>query len=210
MFALSTRADAEQFAFKPERGGLHLGFAGATVGGSDIAASDRERVPIGGLSAGGFFSVNVLHAANVFVGVQTELAYVPRGADIELEGMYRGGSQTTYLDFPILLRVSSERLGVARVHGVVGPVLSLLLSSKQISGDGSESDVRASTRSWDLGFTGGVEVSFPLNSRVEVGVEARYVHGFLTIASTQDAEILNRSVLVNLGVSILLGERAEQ
>lgn len=185
--------------------GAWVTLARTTYGGQFVEDSPAERIPVLGFAAGAFARLQLARAGDVGLGLQPEIGYVPRAADVELDGVYQGNMRTSYLDLPILARVEAPALGPASFYAVAGPTLSFLLRATSESGMGNVSDTRDSSSKLDLGLAAGLGVAVEVGSGVAVSLETRYVHGFLTIDESGEAEFENRAILFSLGVAARFG-----
>lgn len=188
--------------------GASLAMVRTTHGGSTIDASMAERVPVLGLAAGVFARLELARWNGVLIGVQPELSYAPRGADVEIDGVYQGNLRSRYLEAPILVRLESPPLGPAAFYVVAGPAPGFLLSAESESGLGVVADVKAVTSKLDLGLAAGAGAVVTIVPRIALSVEARYTHGLATVDDTGEFEIENRALCLSVGVAARFGPRA--
>jgi opacity protein-like surface antigen len=184
--------------------GASLSLARTTNGGSSVEASMAERIPVLHVAVGGFVRLELARWNGLGFGVQPELGYVPRGADIEL-GVSQGNIRSRYLELPILGRIESPPLGPVTLYAVAGPALSYLLSAESKSGTGVVSDTRDVTSKLDFGLAAGAGASVAVTPRWVLGFEGRYTHGFVTLDNTGEFDVENRAIYFSLGVSARFG-----
>jgi opacity protein-like surface antigen len=184
--------------------GASLSLARTTNGGSSVESSMAERIPVLHVGAGGFVRLELARWNGVGFGVQPELGYVPRGADIEL-GTSQGNIRSRHLELPILGRIESPPLGPVTLYAVAGPALSFLLSAESKSGTGVISDTTDVTSKLDFGLAAGAGVSVAVTPRLVLGFESRYTHGFLTLDNTGEFDVENRAIYFSLVVAARFG-----
>lgn len=185
--------------------GVRLSLARTTFVGQSVEESPADRVPIHGFAPGAFARLELARPSGVGLGLQVELGYGPRGADVELDGAPQGGARVNYLDLPILARIEAPALGPVTFHAVAGPTLSYLLVAETESGTGRVVDVTEDTSKLDVALAAGLGASIAITPRVGLGLETRYVHGFLTTSGSGEVEFLNRALLFSLGVEVRFG-----
>lgn len=185
--------------------GAWLSMARTTYGGQFIEESPAERIPILGFAAGAFARLEFARPGGVGLGLQPELGYAPRGADVELDGEYQGNAQASYLELPILARIESPMVGPAAFYAIAGPTLSFLLGAESESGTGNVADTTDTTSTLDLGLTAGVGASVVITPRIALSLETRYVQGMLTTDDSGEVEFLNRALFFSLGVGVRFG-----
>lgn len=205
LLCVPVAAQAQEEPSVLREAGALVSIARTTYGGQFIEDSPAERIPVQGFAAGVFARLEFARPGGIGLGLQPELGYGPRAADVELDGNYEGNVRTNYLELPVLARVEAPALGPAALYVVTGPTLSFLLRAKSESGTGNISDTRSTTSKLDIGLAAGLGASVAVGSRMAVSLEARYVHGFLTTADSGESEILNRAIFFSLGVSAKFG-----
>lgn len=188
--------------------GASLALARTTNGGATVEASVAERIPVMGLAAGVFAHLELARWNGVGIGVQPELSYAPRGADVEIDGVYQGNLRFRYLEAPILVRLESPPLGPAAFFVVAGPAPGFLLTAESESVRGVVADVKDVTSKLDLGLAAGAGAVVTIVPRVALSVEARYTHGLTTLDHTGEFEIENRAIFLSVGVAARFGASA--
>jgi hypothetical protein len=173
--------------------------------GEFIENSPAERIPILGFGAAIFARLEFVRLGGFGFGIEPELGYSPRGADVELGGAFIGNARASYLELPILARVESPTIGPIALHAAIGPVLGLLLKAEAGNMNGDVSDATDSTSKLDIAFAAGVGATVTVTPRIAVSLDTRYVHGFRTVDDTGESEIVNRAILFSLGVSARFG-----
>ncbi len=130
-----------------------------------------------GLAAG----LALSHPLSPSLFFQPELLYSMKGAS------YSSGTSTArfkldYFEVPLLFGLNIQTTGQTRPFVMVGPTVGLMVSCnlEETSGGVTQSasckDLGGSTRSADLGFTGGAGIEFPLSS-MKLNLSARYTLG---------------------------------
>lgn len=185
--------------------GVRISMARTTLGGRSIDESPAVRLPIYGVAASVFAHMELFRWNGIGLGIQPELLYSGRGADVELDGAYVGNFRSSYLEAPLLARIEAPMLGPTVFYVVAGPTFNLLLSAKSETGNGTVSDDKEVTSAFDIGLATGVGAAFTLLSRFGLSFEARYEHGFMTIDTNGEADIRNRAVFFTFGISTRFG-----
>jgi opacity protein-like surface antigen len=146
------------------------------------------------------------------LGVQPELLFVRRGAEGELDGRIVAVWQLSYLEFPVLGRVSFPLFGSISPYIVAGPRFGLLLSAKTTDINGYVQDSSDSTNTFDFGFSAGTGAVFQVGSRVMLSLEARYDQSLMNRIKLSGDEVTNdqrhRAFFLLLGVSMGIGDAA--
>lgn len=174
-------------------------------GGQFTEETSAERLPVLGFGAGIFARLELARPGGVGLGLQPELGYAPRGADVELDGMSLGNTRASYVELPILARLESPEVGTVAFYAVAGPTLSILLRAEATSFTGFVSDTTDDTSTLDLGLTAGVGASVAITPRIALSLEARYVHGALSTDDSGQNELLNRALFFSLGAGFRPG-----
>lgn len=185
--------------------GVRLSVARTSFAGQFVDESPADRVPILGFAPGLLARLEFVRPGGVGIGLQPELGYGPRGADVELDGEYQGNARVSYLELPILARIESPGLGPVTFHVTAGPTLSFLLAAETESGTGNVADVTEDTSNLDVALAAGLGASIVVTPRIGLSLETRYVHGFLTTSGSGEVEFLNRALLFSLGVEVRFG-----
>lgn len=190
--------------------GARVSIARMTLGGQFIEDSPAVRLPVHGIAAGIFAHLELFRWNEIKIGVQSELLYSPRGAETELGGLSLGEFRTRYLELPLLARIESLMLGPAAFYAAVGPTFNLLLTAESHDSDGTVSDQKEGVSKVDVGLATGVGTAIALSSRLNLTLEARYEHGFLTTDPEGEVEIQNRAILFTLGIGARFGADAPE
>jgi outer membrane protein with beta-barrel domain len=174
----------------PQSSGHSQGFGiGAKVGPlfsslNDPAYSNRTGL-IGGLWFGG--------NRNGVVGVMGELLYAKKGANLTNAST---NVDLYYLEIPVLLRINigSGSASGARVYGLVGPSVDVLLKGKQ-----NDIDVKDNYESVDVGLKFGIGVEY-----LRMLIEAQENIGLRNVLKVGDAggvtEVKNKTFAILVGV----------
>jgi hypothetical protein len=149
--------------------------------------------------------------AGVFVNVpiggmfrfQPEVSYVGQGSKVNgnfISNPLNKGSYEldySYIAVPIMFQLQTN--GGFFVEA--GPQIAFLVRAKEDQQSGNDPDVKDKLRTTDFGAAAGIGYL----SRIGLGVNARYVHGFSNVynndnapASVKNAEISNRGVQIGL------------
>lgn len=205
-----TRAWADNDCLQIREVGAHLSLVRTNVGGRFIAESPASRTPIYGAALGGFAYFQLFQVNAGDAGVQLGLSYAPRGADTSLDGVPLSSFQSSYLEFPVLIRFNSHAFGATRVYALGGAVPGVLLAATQTNAEGDELDREEDTSRLDIGIAAGVGTQVSLSSRFAISLEFRYVHGLTNITDSNDSEILNRAMFFTFGAGASFGDRGSQ
>jgi hypothetical protein len=196
---LTAHAERESTVFR--EAGVWLGAARTTYDGQFIEDSPAVRIPVVGFAAGAFARLRFGRWHGLRLGLQPEVMYSPRGADVELRGVYIGNFRASYLEIPILARVESRAFGPATLYVVAGPAASILLDAESGDMNGSSSDATETTSTLDMVLAAGVGATVAIGPRVGLSLETRYAHGFLTTDDSGEVEIENRALFLSLGLA---------
>lgn len=200
---LAARADDGPDIFRAV--GVRLSVARTTFAGKSVDESPAERLPIHGFAPGLFARLELARPGGVGIGLQAELGYGPRGAEVEFEGVYQGDTRVSYLELPMLARLETPALGPVTFHVIAGPTLSFLLAAESKSGTGIVTDVTDTATNLDVALAAGLGASIAISPRIGLSLETRYVHGFRTINDSGEVEFLNRALMFSLGVEVRFG-----
>lgn len=206
----STAAYADREHSVTLEAGARLSIVRTTLGGQAIEESSAQRIPIYGIAAGVFAHLELLRWNDIGIGIQPEVIYSPRGAETELGGLSLGEFRTRYVEVPLLARIESPMLGPAAFYAAVGPTFNLLLTAESHDSDGTVSDEKEGVSEVDVGLATGVGAAITLSSRLNLTLEARYEHGFLTTDPEGEAEIQNRAILFTVGIGARFGADAPE
>lgn len=201
---ISITANADEDRGVLQKAGARVSLARTTYGGEFIENSPAKRIPVLGFGAAIFAHLEFVRLGGVGFGLEPELGYTPRGADVELGGMFIGDARAGYLELPILARVESPAVGPVALQAAAGPVLGLLLKAEAGNMNGEVSDASDGTSTLDVALAAGAGATVAVTSRVAVNLETRYVHGLLTTDDTGEVEVQNRAIYFSLGVSFRL------
>jgi hypothetical protein len=187
--------------------GLKAGASVATLHPEASQISGEPLEPRAGLTAGAF-AVFPLQSR---LAIQLEALFTDKGGTQAvpdptiLRGVLLDRLRFHYLDVPVLLRVSGPQAGSARLHGFIGPTLSVRLGAKyesalSASGSwGTEYDIAQDTRRFDAGLTVGGGAEFG----PRLVLDARYTLGLADVLEEQlGTPVTNRGFLVTVGVRI--------
>ena len=189
---------------------LHI----ALKGGLDAAVLDHEfrenRYDFSG-GATGYFQGSV--SDKFSLAGQMDVLYVPRGANVVVEGEKQGEFRHRYIDLMAAVRPGMQ-LGPMSIYLLLGGELNLLVSATLVDGTGSQQDITSDLRRIDVALLGGAGVGLHL-PRQNLGpfhldtvfLEARHDIGLLdTFHNTSDFK--NRTSSIMLGLSFVVGGSA--
>ncbi len=149
--------------------------------------------------------------AGIFVNIpiggmfrlQPEVSYVGQGSKVNgnfISNPLNKGSYEldySYIAVPIMFQLQTN--GGFFVEA--GPQIAFLVRAKEDQQSGNDPDVKDKLRTTDFGAAAGIGYL----SRIGLGINARYVHGFSNVynndnapASVKNAEISNRGVQIGL------------
>jgi hypothetical protein len=181
----------------------------ATLGGADANTPGWRT----GLHGSAFVELPI----SSFAAIRSGIGWVQKGIEDRIDSDLTGRIELSYVQIPLLARVTiPSEVGVA-AHGLIGPVLSLksgcqvVLESQQGQTTSVECDspllqggvpITAS----DLGFLVGGGVTLAPRSRIGVILQVAYELGLSSIDdSGLGFNTKNRAVLFSTGVTISLG-----
>jgi opacity protein-like surface antigen len=199
-----------------DRQTLELG-ARATYGqvtlfrGSDIQSNTTLEYRNG--FAFGISARRALHrAARMHFGVESDLLFVRRGAEVESAGVIINTFQLSYLEIPVLGRALLPLSGPVEPYIVAGPRFGLLLSSESIDFNGNVRDESDATHTFDFGFSAGAGAAVQVGSRTTLTIEGRYDQSLMNRIDFHSEEVTNdqrhRAFFLLLGVSMGIGGAA--
>ncbi len=178
--------------------GLKVGYISSTLTGDDVV--DAERRP--GYAAGAFINLGL---SPLPLSVQVEALYVLKGADGE--DVEEGTTITqelkfTYLEIPVLAKLTVLALPGLKLQVFGGPSFGFLLSAKakQTSGSSTvEIDIKDDVKSTDLGLVVGVALGI---SRVHFDV--RFITSMSTLddSGVDEDDIKNSVLMATAGISL--------
>jgi opacity protein-like surface antigen len=152
-------------------------------------------------------SVDLVH-----LGAQADLLFVRRGAEVESAGAIINTFQLSYVELPVLGRVSLGLAGPVSPYVVVGPRFGLLLSAESIDVNGNVRDESDGTNTVDVGFSAGAGALIYVGSRMMLTIEGRYDQSLMNRLDFDGGEVTNdqrhRAFFLMLGVSMGLGSAA--
>lgn len=189
---------------------LHI----ALKGGLNAAVLDHEfrenRYDFSGGVTGYFRSSN---SDRLSLAGQIELLYVPRGANVVVEGEKQGEFRHRYVDLVAAVRPGMQ-FGSMSIYLLLGGELNLLVSATVVDGTGSQQDITGDLHQIDVALLGGAGVGLYL-PRQNLGpfhldtvfLEARHDIGLLdTFHNTSGFK--NRTSSIMLGLSFVVGGSA--
>lgn len=142
-----------------------------------------------------------------------DFLYVPRGANVVVEGEKQGEFRNRYIDLAVAIRPGMQ-LGPMSIYLLLGGELNLLVSATMVDGTGSQQDITSDLHQIDVALLGGAGVGLHL-PRQNLGpfhldtvfLEARHDTGLLdTFHNTSGFK--NRTSSIVLGLSFVVGGSA--
>jgi hypothetical protein len=183
--------------------GVKAGLNFATVGGSSVNFTPSMTTQY----AIGFF--DEFHLPGGF-SIDPEVYYSVKGFNEEMSSSFFGetfnisATQTSgYLDIPILVKYYLPESRV-KLNIYAGPSIGFLLNAKVTAnqnGSSTETDIKDSTSSTDVGLVVGAGIILSVGS-VDVPVEIRYDFGLSTLDQSGQTNVYNRVVSLLIGVSL--------
>lgn len=141
-----------------------------------------------GVVAGGFVTLSLLPG----IAIQPELIYSEKGITVSSPGDPDWDVRLSYLDLPILLRLSSGVPG-AKFYALVGPSINLKVHSKEeLRGILSGLDDDLARFEYAAVVAVGVEVGRLL-------AEARWTEGLRSVGTVRDQDYRNRGYALMAG-----------
>ncbi|MCY7410575.1 MAG: PorT family protein [Chitinophagales bacterium] len=187
----------------------HISIGPAVGAGISMVSNNQEGVDVNPQfmwNAGGTF----VYSTKTHLGFGADLKYSAEGynkittpliitdADIHLN----------YLRIPVrLLYFFGEYGDHFRPKVFLGLTPGILLSAKADDGI-TETDIKDSINSFDLGLHGGVGINFRLKEGIWLNTDISYYHGFLDIQSAEaNNSLLNSNLVVDVGVAFGIGSK---
>ena len=173
-------------------GGLTLGFVGglnfANVAG-DSVEDNTTKLCLGG---GGFLDIPL----SDLISIQPQVLFMMKG--FEFENWDEAGVRMSYIDIPVLARVSIPMAGPVTPCLFAGPYLAFNLSAESYFND-VKYDLKDEVKSTDYGLVigGGFDYNLLVGQLI---LDARYVLGLTSIDDTSDADDVK-----NTGIMIMAG-----
>jgi len=175
-------------------GGLTFGFKGginlANVTGDDVE-NNETKLCFGG---GAFLNIPAIG----LLSVQPELLFMMKGMEFTSGSFDDAGVRMSYIDIPILAKVSIPVPGAFSPNVFVGPSVGFNTSAEAYIGSDDE-DIKDQIKSTDFGlvFGGGFDYNLLVG---QLTLDARYVLGLTSIDDTNDADDVK-----NTGIVIMAG-----
>jgi len=173
LFAFSSLASAQGLTGYGLKAGLNLANISEDWS-DDWKGVDRKMKT--GFCVGGFITYSI----NEMFAIQPEVLYTMKGAKWEWadEG-WQDEEKLTYLEIPVLAKVTIPTQGSIAPNLFVGPALAILLSAKYYEEWDSESeeyDIKDDMKSTDFGLVlgAGVEIGMPHSA---ITIDGRYTLG---------------------------------
>jgi len=171
LFALTSMASAQGLTGYGLKGGLNL--ANISEDWSEDWDGVDKKMKLG-FCVGGF----VTYSINEMFAIQPEVLYTQKGAKWEAED-WNDTEKLTYLEIPVLAKVTIPTQGNISPNLFVGPSLGILLSAKYLEewdGESEETDIKDDMKSTDFGlvFGAGVDIGMPHSA---ITVDGRYTLG---------------------------------
>lgn len=193
-------------AQSPVQFGVQTGLSIATLVGSGAGDVGSRVFPFVG-------GTLVVHHEGSFIGFQTGLAYVPKGASTYFQGaLYT--LETSYLEIPLLVRIglplkSSNIMPVFSVGGSVGIKAGCNLSAQSgnassgLACDDTALQGQFNLKTFDIGLTGGLDVDIPIGQRIVLAPGLRYTRGISVIGDTSyNADASNSAFQIGVSFRI--------
>lgn len=189
--------------------GVKGGAAFATVSSDQFPDASNKT----GLSLGATASLGL---APMFA-IQPEVLLVQKGAEIDIAGTtvpdVSGSYNVSYLQIPLLAKISLPTPGSAKPFLYVGPAISIETGcSVSAEADGISADMDCDAdglstlarKSTDFSAVGGAGLGVGMGPG-EFSLEARYDLGLTSISDVAETDLKNRAFTVLAGFSFQLG-----
>ncbi len=175
--------------------GIKAGYVSSTLTGDDVV--DAGRRP--GFAAGGFLNFGL---SPLPLSIQVEALYVMKGADeedVEEGTIISTEKKSTYLEIPVLAKLTVLALPGLKLQVFGGPSLGILLSAKVKQTGLPEMDVKDNAKSTDLGLVVGVALGI---SRIHF--DARFITSMSTLddSGVDVEDIKNSALMATVGISL--------
>lgn len=162
-----------------------------------------------GFAIGLFCHHAILATERLNLGVQPELLFVRRGAELEYQGAIVDTVVLDYLDVPVLARAFYPISDSINPYIIAGPRFGVLLGGTSKDVNGTVRDRSDSTNSFDIGITAGVGALIPVGTRFVLTLEGRYDQSLVNSVKASGEEVTNdqrhRAFFLMLGVSMGIG-----
>ncbi len=187
--------------------GFKIGVCSAKLSGEGVDMGDflsEDLKSKWGYCVGGF----VTYSINDMFAIQPEVLYTMKGAKYKDE---IGGEilklwiNLTYLEIPVLAKITVPTLGVFKPTLFAGPAVALKLSGKtkrEFMGTTIEEDIE-DTKGTDFGFVVGAGIDLGLGAfgAGKLTVDLRYTLGLTTISEFENDEVKNGVFSLMAGIS---------
>lgn len=181
-------------------GGI-AGISAAKFGGENAEGGGFERVWLPRLTAG----VSVRLRLHDWFALQPEALWVSKGSGTRINGVRNADFRARYLEMTALARLTAPVEGPVRPYLLAGPTLGVLLDLDVVDLGGAADDRTDLARRLDLGLMAGAGVTWRVDRRWRVSLDARYDWGVRSIDRTDAVDLANRAVFFTLGVGARLG-----
>lgn len=182
--------------------------------GPNTSTWDREnRTRIYGFSGGLAGDLQWPIGHRFSLGGQTELLYMPRGADaVSEDGDLFGRFRQDYLDVTLAIR-PEVRVGPIGVYLFLGGSWSIMLNAERTAEpSGIKDDITDGLKRHDVALLMGGGVALHLPSKAlgpfrldTLFFEVRHDRGLIDFGPEEDSSVKNRTASLMLGVSFALG-----
>ena len=157
-----------------------------------------------GYCLGGYVTYNI----NKIFAIQPEVLYTMKGAAYKEEiggEILKVWINLTYLEIPVLAKITVPSLGTFNPVLFAGPVLALKLSGKlkrELEGTTTEVDVE-NMKGIDFGlvFGAGIDLGLETLGMGKLALDLRYTLGLTTISEFADDDVKNGVFSLMVGVS---------
>lgn len=176
--------------------GIKAGYVLSTLTGDDVVDSDRRP----GYAAGVFLNLGL---SPIPLSIQVEALYVMKGSereDVEEGITIKTELNFTYLEIPVLAKLTVVAVPGLKLQVFGGPSLGILLSAKSkltVGNESAEIDIKDDVKSTDLGLVLGVALGIS-----KIHFDVRYIMSMSTIDEVDEDDVKNSVLMATAGISL--------
>ena len=177
--------------------GIKAGLVSSKLTGDDVNDNADRR---SGFAAGAFINFGL---SPLPLSIQVEALYVMKGADeedVEEEITFNTELKFTYLEIPVLAKLTVVAVPGLKLQVFGGPSLGILLSAKSkltVGNESAEIDIKDDVKSTDLGLVLGVALGIS-----KIHFDVRYIMSMSTIDEVDEDDVKNSVLMATAGISL--------
>lgn len=198
LIAIPTSTKADELSTWSQRIalGLHLGVDFATIGGSETNDSAVDYSYRTGFTGGGILAARF----TPMVGAQLELDFVTKGFRGDTGIASTSGTQNvTYLEVPVLTRITVPVSQRIEPYGYAGPALGFAMTADIELDDGRHIDIKDRIKPFDIGLMFGVGIAASTRDSGTLTIDVRSTLGLRDRSDDDDSEAFNRAIYLTVG-----------